>query len=163
MPLVLVRVDCRLVHGQVLEAWLPFTKADCLVVANDQTAEDSMQRMIMKMAVPPDVEVAILGVQEAARHLSNGRWADKRVLLLLADLQDALASFRAGVHFDRLNLGNTICSPGKTPVNSSVSLDDADLDIIKELRAGGTKIEIRPLPREPVKGYRNIIESFSKR
>ncbi len=163
MSLVLVRVDCRLIHGQVLEAWLPFTKADCLVVANDQSAEDSLQRTIMKMAVPPDVEVAILSVQEAARHLSSGRWADKRVLLLMADLKDALASYRAGVHFDRLNLGNTICSPGKVTVNPSVSLDNADLEILEEFQAGGTKIDVRPVPRGPVKGYRNILESFSKR
>ena len=63
--LVLVRVDCRLIHGQIIEAWVPFTRADTLLVANDDAASDTLQRSIMEMAVPPRLKVEVLGVADA--------------------------------------------------------------------------------------------------
>ena len=65
VSLVMVRVDCRLIHGQVVEAWLPFISADCVIVANDEASSDPLQKTIMEMAVPPQVETAVLGIDEA--------------------------------------------------------------------------------------------------
>ncbi|HQP30651.1 MAG TPA: PTS sugar transporter subunit IIB, partial [Deltaproteobacteria bacterium] len=52
MNIVLVRVDDRLIHGQILESWIPFIKAQCVVVANDALAGDQFQRAILSMAIP---------------------------------------------------------------------------------------------------------------
>ena len=46
------RVDNRLVHGQVIEAWLPYTGAKHLVVANDELAGDVIRQQIIELAVP---------------------------------------------------------------------------------------------------------------
>jgi len=48
MALVFVRIDNRLIHGQVLEAWVPFVRADCIVVANDDIARKPLQKLMMK-------------------------------------------------------------------------------------------------------------------
>lgn len=159
MGIVLARVDCRLIHGQIIEAWIPFTGADCLVVANDEAAEDKMERTIMQMAVPPTVEVAILSVREAAQNLSDGPWADKRVLLLFANITDALAFCRGGLSFDSLNLGNLYGAPGTTQVTYSVSLGTDDLDRLKEISACGVRIEARSVPQDPPKTFNDIVSS----
>ena len=57
MALVLVRVDCRLIHGQVVEAWVPHTGANCLLVANDDLVSNPFLRSVMEMAVPSDIHV----------------------------------------------------------------------------------------------------------
>ena len=39
MSLVLTRIDNRLIHGQILESWVPTLKANCIIVANDATVK----------------------------------------------------------------------------------------------------------------------------
>lgn len=47
-----VRIDNRLVHGQIIETWLPFTRARTIVVANDELAADPLRQEIMSLAIP---------------------------------------------------------------------------------------------------------------
>lgn len=148
MPLVLVRVDCRLIHGQVLEAWVPYTHADCVIVANDEAAEDLIQRSIMEMAAPPTIEVSIMKVSEAVDQIRTGRWAKKRVLLLFADCQDVLESMRRGLNIDRLNLGNMVCEDKKHQITCSLSLGQEDLACLNAIQQGGVDLDVRPVPHE---------------
>ena len=52
MNIVLARIDNRLIHGQVLESWVPTTRANCIIVANDEVAQAVMQKILMQAAVP---------------------------------------------------------------------------------------------------------------
>ncbi|MBU2549899.1 MAG: PTS sugar transporter subunit IIB [Proteobacteria bacterium] len=159
MGIVLARVDCRLIHGQVVEAWLPYTRADCLVVANDRVAEDPMEQAIMTMAVPPSIEVEIVKVKEAAIKGETGAWDDKRVILLFANIQDALASRRQGLRFDWLNLGNIHCPSGRTQLTCSVCLDDLDLNLLKELSDNGVMLEARRVPQDSMCRMNQTVEA----
>lgn len=158
MSLVLVRVDCRLIHGQIIEAWVPFTQANCVVVANDQAAEDHWQKVLMEMAVPPTVEVAVLKVEEAAVNLAGGRWATKRVILLFANCHDAWSSYRAGLKITHLNLGNLSCAPGKKQVTSTLSLDARDLECLVQFRKQGIEVEARLVPRDHSLNLKEIMD-----
>ncbi|MDD3473251.1 MAG: PTS sugar transporter subunit IIB, partial [Syntrophaceae bacterium] len=66
MPIVLVRVDDRLVHGQILEGWLPSTRAEELLIANDALAQDELQKMIMESAIPYSVSLIVDSVEKIA-------------------------------------------------------------------------------------------------
>ena len=65
------RVDNRLVHGQVIEAWLPYTGARHLVVANDELADDIMRQQIIELAVPQRVMTHFINVKELAATLNS--------------------------------------------------------------------------------------------
>ena len=160
MPLVLVRVDCRLIHGQVIEGWVPYTGANCVIVANDSAAGDVIQKSIMEMAVPPTVDVFIMPLEEAILCLSNGKLNRKRILLLFADCQDALHALRSGLHFERLNLGNLVCSPGKTQVSCSLSFDTHDVDLLREIEALGIVIEAKSVPHESPVHLNTLLQCF---
>jgi mannose/fructose/N-acetylgalactosamine-specific phosphotransferase system component IIB len=71
MSLVLVRVDCRLIHGQVVETWVPHTGANCLVVANDDLVGNTFQRSVMEIAVPPDIHFSTLNIGNL--HYAEGK------------------------------------------------------------------------------------------
>lgn len=158
MSVVLVRIDCRLIHGQIIQAWVPETKADCLVLANDATAEDEIQRSIMKVSVPEEIDVAILPVEDAARQLSNGYWGNRRIILILADCQDSLKIYKAGVKFKDLNLGNLHFSENKKQVTGSVALDISDVHCLNELSELGVSIEIRSAPLDRSRSLSEIIK-----
>ena len=146
MPLVLVRVDCRLIHGQVIESWVPYTKADYLLVANDDLANDELQQTIMKMAVPPTIKVEVSSVMDAARKLQNGLENHRRVILLVENCEDALRCYRHGLKFNALNLGNLVCTESKRQVTCSIYLDDRDLECLREITQSGITVEARPVP-----------------
>ncbi|MEW5721597.1 MAG: PTS sugar transporter subunit IIB [Thermodesulfobacteriota bacterium] len=155
---MLVRVDCRLIHGQIIEAWVPHTRTECLVVANDEAAQDPLTRSIMEMAVPPSIELAVLAVRDAAETLTAGKWAEKRTMVLVADCKDALTLYKTGLNFDRLNLGNLICTPGKKQVTCFISLDTADVGYIREFQDHGIHVEARPVPRDPSRNMAEVLE-----
>ena len=148
MALVLVRVDCRLIHGQVIEAWVPHTGADTVVVINDEAAEDALQRTIMTMAVPPNIDVYIMTLEDSIRSLTAGRWREKKAVVLFSNLKDLVICHRAGVRFDHVNIGNLVCAPGKTQVTCSISLDQNDIAYLEELQDAGVIIDVRTVPRE---------------
>jgi len=68
-----VRVDNRLIHGQILEAWVPYVQAACIVVADDDVANDFFRETVIRMAVPRDIEVVITSVADFAKNHSYGR------------------------------------------------------------------------------------------
>ena len=149
--LALVRVDNRLVHGQVLEAWLPATRALGILVADDEAAGNPLARAAMALAIPPKVELRILTVAAAAELLRPGGAgpAAPRTILLLREVRDAAALHELGVPLPRLNLGNVHFRAGRKQVSPSVFLDAGELEILERLAASGTEVELRAVPAEP--------------
>jgi PTS system mannose-specific IIB component len=157
MSIVLARVDNRLIHGQVLEAWVPFTHADCLVVANDQVAGLALQRLLMESAVPQGIRVVIGTVDEVARRFAAGEFDGRRVLLLFASSGDALLAHRLGVGFAELNLGNMHAGEGKQRLSCTIALDHSDIDHLDALERDGVRIVSRCIPADRGQDWHQLL------
>lgn len=146
----LVRVDNRLVHGQVLEAWLPALDAQGVLVADDEAAGNVLARSAMALAIPSRIKFEVLRVQAAAEVLRPGGRgpSSPRTLVLLRDVRDAAALHDAGVPMPQLNLGNVHFAAGRKQVSPSIFLDAAELDALSRLAAQGTQVEARAVPSE---------------
>jgi PTS system mannose-specific IIB component len=159
MSIVLVRIDNRLIHGQVLESWVPHTRADCIVVANDQVAGLALQRMLMEAAVPSGIRVVIGTLDEVARLFASGELDSRRTLLLFATAADALALLRRGVAFTELNLGNMHAGEGKARFSCTIALDPRDIADLDAIEAGGVRIVSRCIPTDRETGWRRMLVS----
>lgn len=148
MKLVLARVDNRLIHGQVLEAWVPNIQANCIIVANDDAARATMQRLLMEAAVPKGIRVIVDTVDAATQLLCSGELGDARVLLLFATAHDALQSYRAGAPITTLNLGNMHAGTGKLKCSCTISLAPEDIDDLRVLDQAGVKVVSQCVPSE---------------
>ena len=148
--IALVRVDNRLVHGQVLEAWLPALDAHGILVADDEAAGNVLARSAMALAIPPKVSFLVVRLQAAAEMLRPGGAgpAAPRTLVLLRDVRDAVALHDAGVPLPRLNLGNVHFGTGRKQVSPSVFLDAGEVDALQKLAKTGTRIELRAVPSD---------------
>lgn len=147
----LVRVDNRLVHGQVLEAWLPALDAHGILVADDEAAGNVLARSAMALAIPPGINFEVLRVEAAAGLLRPGGKGPQapRTLVLLRDVRDAVALSEAGVPVPQLNLGNVHFGRGRKQVSPSVFLDAGELAALEKLSRAGTQVEVRAVPSEP--------------
>jgi len=144
------RVDNRLVHGQIIEAWLPFTDARALVVANDELAADDLRQQIMSIAIPLGVDIRFSPVAEVGALLRGKDFAENDALVLFSSCQDARRAFDAGFAFTRLNLGNLHYGPGKKQICQHIALSRDDEDCLEILKAQGVALDYRCIPSDPV-------------
>jgi mannose/fructose/N-acetylgalactosamine-specific phosphotransferase system component IIB len=159
MSIVLARIDSRLVHGQVLEAWVPYVDADCIVVANDEVAAASFQCMVMQAAVPSSIKLIIGTLEETACILSSAELLKKRVLLLFSTSEDALKVRKLGVSYPKLNLGNMHSSDGKDRYNCTIALDQQDIEKLQQIETHGVKIVSQCVPADREQGWHKLIRS----
>jgi PTS system sorbose-specific IIB component len=155
MSIVFVRIDNRLIHGQVLEAWVPTIRADCIVVASNEVAELALQKQLMKAAVPRGIEVAIGTVEEMAAYLRSEATARRRVLLLFGNLQDALQAFRLGIRFHLLNLGNLHGGKDRKRLSCTVALDQDDLASLEAFEKEGVEVVLQCVPSDRQRYWRS--------
>lgn len=145
-----VRIDNRLVHGQVIESWLPFTDARFLVVANDELAADELRQQIMSIAIPLGIDISFVPVASAQEHLAAKKLLNKDVLVLLASCADARRAFESGLVFQRLNLGNLHYGPGKRQLCQHIALSKEDEGCLAFLAGKGVNLDYRCIPSDPV-------------
>lgn len=145
-----VRIDNRLVHGQIIESWLPFTDARNIVVANDELAADELRQQIMSIAIPLGVDITFVTVALVQAHLAGKKLLGKDVLVLFASCPDARRAFESGLGFSRLNLGNLHYGPGKKQLCQHISLNKEDEACLDFLRGKGVGMDYRCIPSDPV-------------
>jgi PTS system mannose-specific IIB component len=146
---LLVRIDNRLVHGQVLEAWVPALRVKALVVADDEAAADPFTQAAMGLALGDGLSLEVLTLAGAAASLGpGGNGTGVSTLVLLREVESAVALARAGVALPRLNLGNVHYRAGRKAVSPTVYLDDAELQALETLGRAGCEIELRAVPTE---------------
>ncbi len=145
--IALVRIDERLVHGQVLVGWVPHLHARRVVVADDEASRSPLARAAMTLALPPGVE----GEVQPATALDWGGLAASEVpsLVVVRSPADAERAFVAGMTPDRapvLNLGNVHYSQGRRQITPSIVLSGPEIDALRRLAAAGFRIEARAVP-----------------
>jgi mannose/fructose/N-acetylgalactosamine-specific phosphotransferase system component IIB len=148
MDIVLVRVDNRLVHGQILEAWVPYVKANCIIVVDDHVASDFFRETVIKMAVPSDIDVIIASVDDFTRYHVSGDHNSRRTIVLFSEVADVVTCYKNGFKFDRLNIGNVHNEDCIKECSPSVLLGERDIESINDLLAAGVKVELQRIPRE---------------
>ena len=146
MTLSLVRVDDRLIHGQVTTGWTRNVQANLIVVADDQAADNSMQSNLMKMAAPPGVDVEVLPVEEAAEELKAGTWDDRKVLLLLRGSRELLRLVEEGVELEKVNVGNAGGGEGKIRLTKQVAATEEEMEAWRKLNEKGIDLEVQWMP-----------------
>jgi mannose/fructose/N-acetylgalactosamine-specific phosphotransferase system component IIB len=155
-----IRIDSRLIHGQVVEAWLPALKVGRVLVADDEASDSPLMRAAMGLAVPANLEVDIARLDEVpfARLAQDG----VRTLVLLRDVPALLRAKSRGLPVRQLNLGNIHHGPGRRPVSASVYLTAEELEQLRALEASGVELEARGVPSERGIRISEMAERFEK-
>jgi PTS system mannose-specific IIB component len=158
--ITLVRVDNRLIHGQVVEAWLPHLKVGRVAVADDEAAHNPLIRAAMALAVQPSVEVVIQPLRDF--NFERITRDDVRTLVLVRDVKDALEAKERGLKLARLNLGNVHFATGRRQVSASVFLSPEELDQLKLLAQEGVAVDARGVPSEKPVSFAEMAERFAR-
>lgn len=158
MNVLLVRVDDRFIHGQILESWIPHLNAQGVIVVNDELAGDQIQKTIMSMAIPERIKLKIVSFEDAARIACDCDFNDKRTLVIVSTIKDAYRLFVSGFPFKTLNIGNNKSTVESRQVSYSVWVDREDLHLVSELLDKGVDVTLQSVPRERLIDMRSILD-----
>lgn len=130
-----LRVDERLIHGQIAMVWSRELALDGIVVANDETANNDMQKMALKMAVPNGIKVIIKTTDDAIELLKDPRAAKMQLFVLVRTIQDALKLAEQLPDIQYMNIGNVgkAVEAKKTTLTQFVMLTDPEITALKQL------------------------------
>ena len=141
---VLVRVDERLIHGQVSMGWVPVFDIQRILIIDNRLAEDDWERDLVKSSAPDGVTVQVFGVREAGPTLTAPQ--DTRVMVLARRPETMVELMDHGVHFTEINLGGLHFRDGARRFLDYLFLTPADVSALEELKSRGVQLIAQDLP-----------------
>lgn len=147
MPIVLFRVDERLIHGQVVVGWGERLHMDRVIVVDDDLSTSSWEQELYCLGVPPSVDAAFVDVAEARRSFPHWRVDTRRIVVLVRDIP-TLARLAEGGLLDgeRVNLGGIHHAPGRQRVLPYLFLSADERHELDRLAEQGLVVAARDLP-----------------
>jgi mannose/fructose/N-acetylgalactosamine-specific phosphotransferase system component IIB len=147
MPIVLCRVDDRLVHGQVVVGWGRPLDLHRIVLVDDEVRQSPWEQELYRMAAPAEIAMDFLSAVEAAALLRGWDAGRERVLVLVGTIGTAAELLRRapGV-LGRLNLGGIHAAPGRIERLRYLYLSDEELAMLQRMAERGVEVSAQDVP-----------------
>ncbi len=149
----LLRIDHRLLHGQVAFSWSGYLDANCILIANDACVHDELRKTTLRLAKPSTCKLIVKGIDESIEQLNSGK-ADKYNLFIIVEgVEDAYRLAKAVDRIKHINIGG-LKATEKThphPSNHNINLTNQEEEMLTELEEAGKTIELRMVPNDPIK------------
>lgn len=148
MPMIkLLRVDHRLLHGQVAVSWKSALDVDCILVANDEVLGDAFRKSAIKMAKPAGTKLVIKTIADAVTAINSGVTDKYKLLVVVESIADAARLCReCGIK--RLNLGGTKATPETRSLSKAVNVTEPEAEVLRALIGEGVDVEIQMVPND---------------
>ncbi|MFZ7942558.1 PTS system mannose/fructose/N-acetylgalactosamine-transporter subunit IIB [Neobacillus sp. 19] len=135
-----IRVDDRLIHGQVATFWTNELGVNRIMVINDAIANDPTQKSILRMAAPAHVSTSIITHETAVTNISNGKYAGQKVLVVVKSPLDVLKLVEAGLDITKFNVGNISSRPNTVALKPNISVTKEEREALEKLLDKGIEI-----------------------
>ena len=156
MPLLLARIDDRLIHGQVVHGWGGALRPTLIAIVSDSLRADSGRAELFLFAVPEGVRGRVLSVAEALAPDFRTEVASERTILIFPGIEEPLRLLEGGFDLGEVNLGGLHHAPGRSEILPYVFLDRSDREHLRSLVRGGATVFAQDLPsnaRHPVEPW----------
>lgn len=156
-----IRVDDRLVHGQVALVWSKEFGVSRIVVANDAAATNDVQQMTLKMATPTGIKLLIKSVSDAIAVFNNPKANDISMFVLTNCIEDALKIVKATKNIKSVNIANVgrfDDTKDKRTINSNILLNSNEMDALRELITFDIPIYHQVIPSSTKVSMKKLIE-----
>ena len=149
----MLRVDHRLLHGQVAFSWTGYLGGNCILIANDDCVTNDLRRTTLRLAKPASCKLIVKGIEESIAALNSGK-ADKYNLFIVVD--NVADAYRLASEVDRIHIVNIggLKAGEHThphPSNHNINFTDEEEMMLRELVDKNIDVELRMVPNDPVK------------
>lgn len=133
--IVNVRIDERLIHGQVAGIWAPSLHTQRIIVINDEAAADTLQKSSLRMAAPTSMRLSVLPVESAAKNIRSGKYGKQRLFLVFKNPTDVLRYLKARGKLTHVNVGNMSYKEGSKDITKSIKVLEEEIDVFESIAA----------------------------
>ncbi|MCS3408432.1 PTS sugar transporter subunit IIB [Serratia sp. AKBS12] len=158
--IVLCRIDSRLIHGQVVTKWVGQSQANRIAVVSDELEADPFMKSIYLMAAPPNVKVDCYGNQGFAAAWRENQLGEGNVLVLFPNLATVQQAVVDGFEVKNIQVGGLGGGPTRKAVFQNITLDEADVTILRDLQQRGVTVFFQTIPEDKPQALADILKKF---
>lgn len=151
MEVKLLRIDSRLLHGQVATDWVKSTGVSHVLVVCDNAAKDVIRRRLLLQVAPPGVKVHVLTVAKMIRIYQDERFAKLSVLILVEAPIDAVRLLIGGIKVKSVNVGSLSFDQTRKMITETIAVNEQDLKALTWLKKQGIMLDQRKVSNDPKK------------
>ncbi|MBC3218240.1 PTS system mannose/fructose/N-acetylgalactosamine-transporter subunit IIB [Serratia fonticola] len=158
--IVLCRIDSRLIHGQVVTKWVGQSQANRIAVVSDELEADPFMKSIYLMAAPPNVKVDCYGNLSFAVAWRENQLGEGNVLVLFPNLASVQQAVVDGFDVKNIQVGGLGGGPNRKAVFQNITLDEADVAILRDLQQRGVTVFFQTIPEDKPQVLADILKKF---
>ena len=143
MPIIFARVDDRLIHGQIVQAWLPELNVDEVLIPCAKHRASLLNKNLLRLSLPYEYELTILDSHQCVQYARNSK---KRIFTLVSTLQELADLIQDGLQIKSVNIGGMHFKDHAQKLAENVFLDEDDRRWLKVINGLGIRIETRAVP-----------------
>lgn len=156
MAIELVRIDDRLIHGQVATTWTRNYDIEQILIIDNKTKNDPVKASVANFAVPPGVKVIIFGVAQFAEVMKKTE-IKKRTMLLFTTPVDILQLVNEGLKISEVNAGGMRFRDGRKRLSKAISVTEEEDQAFSGLMDKNIHINVQMVPKDPRVDYKTLI------
>ena len=149
MQIPLLRIDSRLIHGQVATSWAKAVKCDAIFAISDEVANDPLRSKLLLQVAPAHLQSYVITVDKAIKVWHNPMYADRKVLWLVTKPGDIVRLIEGGVDIKQVNVGGMTHREGCKLISQAVAVDADDVAAFQRLNELGVKMTLQQLATSP--------------
>ncbi|MCT1901596.1 PTS sugar transporter subunit IIB [Oceanobacillus sojae] len=144
--LVLTRIDDRLIHGQVMTAWIKNRGAEQVVIVDDDTANDEYMIEVLEMAVPEEIAIGIFTKEDGVRFFEQGLDAPTILLVKGPGVLNYLVD--NGINIEEIDVGGMGARKDRTVLYKNISTNEEEKEQFNELLDKKVNVYIQVMPQD---------------
>lgn len=152
-----IRIDSRLIHGQVAGIWSPYFEVTRIMVIDDEIVQDDMQKELLRMVAPAGVRTSILSKEKALANILAEKYSNQRVLLVVKTPYYIQYLKDNGVDVQTINVGNMSTRENTRRITSSICITPEEEEIFKDLIDKGVKVTVQMVPTDSQKLLKDLL------
>ena len=156
MSIIGVRIDGRLIHGQVANLWATKLNISRIMVVDDEVAGMPLKKWL-KISNTAGVKLSVLPVEKAAQNILAGKYDSQRLLIVVRKPDRLLKLVELGVPIKEINVGNMSQTNETRSITKSINVVDQDIDVFKELNAKGVHLIAQMVPSDKAEDFMSLI------
>lgn len=157
MKIVNIRIDERLIHGQVATAWCKHLEASRIIVIDNSVVKDTINKEALKLACPHQCKLSIITTQRAVDNLLISKYENENLFIIVKSPETLCEIYDLGFHFDSFNVGNMGGKSNTKMVKKSVSVSKEDVEKFRKLENYGVKISAQMVPTDEKVDFMKIL------
>jgi mannose/fructose/N-acetylgalactosamine-specific phosphotransferase system component IIB len=158
-PPLIIRIDDRLIHGQVLVGWCSKFPIKKFIIGDDEIANNDWEKNLILSATSSDYRTEILSIKDTCRYINESLTSSTSTMILVDSPKQIKRMNKIGLPIKRINVGGIHYREGRIQYLRFLFLNNEEVEIFRQLMKDGFIFECQDLPTNKKLDLRKVLES----